>query len=69
MVCEQSSVMDKIEGLQFHENQKVYEKAVSILEEYFQIEDNEDIVGMLNNTTAAHSEQSSMDQFKQAFDF
>lgn len=61
--------MDKIEGLQFHENQKVYEKAVSLLEEFFTIEDNNDIVGMLNNNSGAQTETSSVEQFKQAFDF
>ena len=49
IVAETSGLMDTIEGLQFHENQKVYEKAMGLLEEFFNIEDNEDIVGMLNN--------------------
>ena len=41
--------MDKIEALQFHENQKVYEKSVSLLENFFQIEGDDDIVGMVEN--------------------
>ena len=49
LVCEQSGVMDKIEALQFHENQKVYEKSVSLLENFFQIEGDDDIVGMVEN--------------------
>ena len=47
LVCEQSGVMDKIEALQFHENQKVYEKSVSLLETYFTLEGDDDIVGMI----------------------
>ena len=54
--------MDKIEGLQFHENQKVYEKAISILENYFMLEDTNDIVGMLQNTTDKSTDES--EQFK-----
>ena len=65
-VVEECGLMDKLEGLQFHENQKVYEKAVSILEEYFALEeDNADIVGMLQNTASgASSTTSAQDQFK-----
>ena len=50
LVCEQSGVMDKIESLQYNENQKVYEKAAAILEDYFPLEDELDIVGMVNNS-------------------
>ena len=50
--------MDKIEGLQFHENQKVYEKAISILEEFFQLEDTNDIAGMLNSNSTGANETS-----------
>jgi len=55
--------MDKIESLQFNENQKVYEKAISILEQYFVLEDQDDIAGMLQNTPATSAEMSSLDQF------
>ena len=49
LLAEECGLMDQIEGLQFHENQKVYEKTISLLEEFFTLEDNNDIVGMLNN--------------------
>ena len=69
-VVEECGLMDKLEGLQYHENQKVYEKAISILEEYFAIEEDNDIVGMLQNTASGtNSATSASEQFKQAFDF
>ena len=69
-LAEQSGVMDKIENLQFHENQKVYEKAVELLEKYFTLEDTNDIAGMLNSNNAGGStEQSQQDQFNQPFNF
>lgn len=58
LVAEQCGLMDKIEGLQFHENQKVYEKAISILEDYFALEDTNDIAGMLQNNAGATTELS-----------
>ena len=67
LVAEQCGVMDKIEGLQFNENQKVYEKSISILEEFFILEDTNDIVGMLKNTP--DKAQDDMEQYKQAFNF
>ena len=57
-LAEQCGVMDQIEALQFHENQKVYEKAIHILEEYFQLED-PDIVGMLNNNGTTSTTEKS----------
>mmetsp|Transcript_18049 Transcript_18049/g.46645 ORF Transcript_18049/g.46645 Transcript_18049/m.46645 type:complete len:87 (+) Transcript_18049:162-422(+) len=34
--------LDKLEGLQSHQNEDVYKKAVHILEQYFGIDDDED---------------------------
>jgi len=45
--AEQSGVVDSIEQLQMMENFKVYEKAVEILENYFQLEEQKDIMEML----------------------
>ena len=59
VVAEQSSLMDTLEGLQFHENQKVYEKAVQILEQHFALEDDNDIMGMLQNTASAATSAAS----------
>ena len=49
-VVERSGLLDKLEQLQFSKNQKVYEKSMAMLEEYFNVEDDEaDIMDMLNN--------------------
>ena len=51
-------MVDKIEQLQLVKNQKVYEKAIEILERYFILEEQEDIMEMLqsqNNTPAPNS--------------
>lgn len=43
--------LDKIEGLQHHSNQEVYEKAVRILEVFFIPEEDEEIDGVLPDNT------------------
>ena len=47
IIAEQCGVVDKIEQLQLTKNQNVYEKSISILENYFQLEEQEDIMEML----------------------
>ena len=49
VVAEQCGLVDKIEQLQLVKNQKVYEKAIEILEKYFILEEQEDIMEMLNS--------------------
>ena len=49
VVAEQCGLVDKIEQLQLVKNQKVYEKAIDILETYFILEEQEDIMEMLNS--------------------
>ena len=58
VVAEQCGLVDKIEQLQLVKNQKVYEKAIEILEKYFILEEQEDIMEMLqsqNNAPAPNS--------------
>ena len=47
LLAEQCGVLDKLEQLQFVRNQKVYEKAVEILETYFATEQQEDLMDLL----------------------
>ena len=58
IIAEQCGVVDKIEQLQLTKNQNVYEKSISILENYFQLEEQEDIMEMLyqpNEMTAGNT--------------
>ena len=41
---DEADVMDKIEVLQNHTNNEIYEKAVHIIETYFELEEEEDAV-------------------------
>ncbi len=51
VVAEQCGLVDKIEQLQMVQNQKVYEKAIEILENFFILEEQEDIMEMLSQPT------------------
>lgn len=49
---EQAEGVDKIDGLQHHHNQDIYEKAVKILEAYFNAEEDAQDAGMDGDTYA-----------------
>ncbi len=73
--------LDKIEGLQEHQNTEIYEKVVSIIETYFGVEENEDenllpviegdsfAFGAPMKTEDMHSEGAMQQQPLQPFNF
>jgi len=54
LIADQCGLIDKLEQLQMSKNQKVYEKAVQILETYFTLEDEQDIMEMLPPSGTMH---------------
>ena len=63
VVCEETGVIDKIEQLQLAQNQKVYEKAIQILEEYFVLENEDDIMQLISQPPYGTSSQESTSLF------
>ena len=49
--AEECGLVDQMEQLQMVENQKVYEKSIKILETYFELEQQQDIMEMLSQPT------------------
>ena len=49
--AEECGIVDHIEQLQMVENQKVYEKSISILETYFELEQQDDIMNMISQSS------------------
>lgn len=45
-IAESVGIVDKLEELQMHPNQKVYDKAVEVLEKYFATDDQLDIMNI-----------------------
>ena len=57
--AEACGIVDAIEQLQMMENQKVYEKAIEILEKYFILEEQQDIMEMLTSPAPGSTNESS----------
>ena len=49
--AEECGIVDHIEQLQMVENQKVYEKSINILETYFELEQQDDIMNMISQSS------------------
>lgn len=48
-LIEDADGLDKIEHLQEHQNEEIYEKAVGLLETYFDLEEEENVVPAIEN--------------------
>ena len=57
-MVDEAEGVDKMEGLQSHENQDIYEKSIKILEAYFDIED-----GLDENLAPGMDESAGTYQF------
>ena len=55
VICESNGIIDKIEQLQLCQNQKVYEKSIDLLEKYFILEEQEDIMEMISAPSTANA--------------
>lgn len=68
---EEAGGMDKIHNLQLHDNGEIYKKAYSIIDKYFNDEDDEDaaIAPEIDATTGNFSFNTQMDVPQQGFSF
>ena len=61
LIVEQSGMIDKIEQLQVHKNHLVYEKTLAFLESYFNTDEENDIVGLIQDSTQGNTQSTVSD--------